>query len=347
MDAVTMYLEAADCLLDDYVEVSYFSEVFEGGDEKIQDTMKKNAEIEEKSVSLLQKALNAIKGIFKKIRMLVDDMLTYFKADAGSKSEYQKFCEEVKNNPEFAKKKVSFKEYSKIAQQWNEELSKEEAQYRKLKDEELENKPSIAQDIHNAWDTARGKILDKGKVIAKEIAVEALVQEAKTCRDGALSARNKLRWYETIIGDLQNQIGAKEARKVKRKLKMLSSKCSLVRKLAGGVETEYLTWKDALKNVFSASGISNIVTRNKELRKDVSNATGSAVGTITHIGTKGAIKGAEDARYADKKLTKYEKTHDKQIENLKNVMNNEKLRPDQKKAYIRRQKEKIPIFDED
>ena len=64
-------------------------------------------------------------------------------------------------------------------------------------------------------------------------------------------------------------------------------------------------------------------------------------------GTKGAIKGAEDARYADKKLTKYEKTHDKQIENLKNVMNNEKLRPDQKKAYIRRQKEKIPIFDED
>ena len=138
--------------------------------------------------------------------------------------------------------------------------------------------------------------MDKGKVIAKEIAVEALVQEAKTCRDGALSARNKLRWYETIIGDLQNQIGAKEARKVKRKLKMLSSKCSLVRKLAGGVETEYLTWKDALKNVFSASGISNIVTRNKELRKDVSNATGSAVGTITHIGTKGAIKGAEDAK---------------------------------------------------
>lgn len=347
MDAVTMYLEAANCLLDDYVEVSYFSEVFEGGDEKIQDTMKNNAEIEEKSVSLLQKALNAIKSIIKKIRGLIDDMMSYFKADSDTKSQYQKFCEEVKNNPEFAKKKVSFKEYSKIAKQWNEELAKEEAQYRKIKDDELENKPSIAQDLHNAWDTARGKIMSTGKIVAKEVAVEYLVQEAKTCRDGALSARSKLKWYETIIGNLENELGKKEARKVKRKLKMLSSKCSLVRKLAGGVETEYLTWKDALKNVFSASGISNIIIRNKDLRKDVGGTAASATATVAHIGVKGAIKGAEDARYADKTLKKYEKKHGKQIENLKKVMNDDKLRDDQKRTYIRRQREKIPKFEED
>ena len=337
MDAVTMYLEAANCLLDDYVEVSYFSEVFEGGDEKIQDTMKNNAEIEEKSVSLLQKALNAIKSIIKKIRGLIDDMMSYFKADSDTKSQYQKFCEEVKNNPEFAKKKVSFKEYSKIAKQWNEELAKEEAQYRKIKDDELENKPSIAQDLHNAWDTARGKIMSTGKIVAKEVAVEYLVQEAKTCRDGALSARSKL----------ENELGKKEARKVKRKLKMLSSKCSLVRKLAGGVETEYLTWKDALKNVFSASGISNIIIRNKDLRKDVGGTAASATATVAHIGVKSPINGAENARYTAKTPKKYEKKHGKQIENLKKVMNDDKLRDDQKRTYIRRQREKIPKFEED
>ena len=37
MDAVTMYLEAADLLLEDYKEISYFSEVFEAGDESIQE----------------------------------------------------------------------------------------------------------------------------------------------------------------------------------------------------------------------------------------------------------------------------------------------------------------------
>ena len=53
MDAVTMYLEAADLLLEDYKEISYFSEVFEAGDESIQEAQQKNAEIEKKSTSLL------------------------------------------------------------------------------------------------------------------------------------------------------------------------------------------------------------------------------------------------------------------------------------------------------
>ena len=43
MDAVTMYLEAADLLLEDYKEISYFSEVFEAGDESIQEAQQKNA----------------------------------------------------------------------------------------------------------------------------------------------------------------------------------------------------------------------------------------------------------------------------------------------------------------
>ena len=347
MDPVNMYLEAANCLLDEYSEISYFSEVFEGGDEKVQKAMEKNAEIEEKSVSLLQKAINGIKAIIKKIKEVINNMMEYLRADGSTKSAYQKFCDEVKNNPEFAGKKVSFKEYSKIAKQWDAELQKEEAQYRKLKDEELENKPSIANDLHEAWDKARSAIADKGKIVAKEVTVEYLLQEAKTCRDGAMSARNKLRWYETIIGNLENELGKKEARRVKRKLKRLSSRFSLVRKLAGGMETEYLTWKDALKNVFSVSGATDIALRNKSIRKPIEKVTGSVVGTAAHIASTGARKGAVDAYRANKKLTKYEKNHEEEIKKLKDVVNNKDLRPDQKQAYIRRKKAIIPNFDED
>lgn len=347
MDSVNMYLEAANCLLDEYSEISYFSEVFEGGDEKVQKAMEKNAEIEEKSVSLLQKAINGIKAIIKKIKEVINNMMEYLRADGSTKSAYQKFCDEVKNNPEFAGKKVSFKEYSKIAKQWDVELQKEEAQYRKLKDEELENKPSIANDLHEAWDKARSAIADKGKIVAKEVTVEYLLQEAKTCRDGAMSARNKLRWYETIIGNLENELGKKEARRVKRKLKRLSSRFSLVRKLAGGMETEYLTWKDAIKNVFTVSGATDIALRNKSIRKPIEKVTGSVVGTAAHIASTGARKGAVDAYRADKKLTKYEKNHEEEIKKLKDVVNNKDLRPDQKQAYIRRKKATIPNFDED
>ena len=347
MDAVTMYLEAADVLLDGYVEISMYSEVFEAGDEKVQEAMKSNAEIEEKSMNLIQKAIKGIKAMFAKIREIVDNVLSYLHADAGTKSAYQKFCDEIKNNPEFAKKKVSFKAYSEIAKQWQDELESEERQYRNLKDEELENKEGIAKDIENAWITARNKIKDVGKLAVKEIAVEALMQEAKTCRDGALSARNKLRWYETLIGSLEGELGKKEAKKVKKKMKRLSSRCSLIRRLAGGVEKEWLTWKDALKNVFSVSGVSDVLNRNKDIRKAVGTTVAKTTAEVARVGAKGAAKGAEDSYEADRKLTKYEKKAGKQISKIKQVMNDENLRADQKATYLKRQKAKIPKFEDD
>lgn len=343
MDAVTMYLEASDVLLDGYVDISMYSEVFEGGDEKIQETMKSNAEIEEKSMNLIQKAIKGIKAMFAKIKEIVDNFFTYMRADKGKKSEYQKFVEAVKNNPEFAKKKVSFKTYSEIAKQWQAELEKEEGQYRNLKDAELENKEGIAKDIEQAWNTAREKIKDYGKLGVKEVAVEYLLQEAKTCRDGALSAQNKLRWYESIIGSLESELGKKEAKQVKRKLKRLSSRCSLVRKLAGGVEKECLTWKDAMKNVFSASGFSGIVERNKDIRK----AVGSVGYEIGRGVIKGTSKGVSDAYTADRKLTKYEKKNEKTIARIKKTLDDPSLRKDQRDKFIEHQRSKIPKFHED
>lgn len=342
MDAVTMYLEAADLLLEDYKEISYFSEVFEAGDESIQEAQQKNAEIEKKSTSLLSKAITGIKAIFKRIRDLIDDVIAYVKADGTKKSQYQEFCEAIKNNPEFAKKKVTFKQYSIIAKQWNERLSAEEAQYRKIKDEELENKETFAKDIEAGWDKARAKILDKGKVVAKEVPVEFLIQEAKTCRDGALSARNKLNWYEMILGNLEKDLGKKEAKKVKRKLKMLSSRFALVRKLAGGLETEYLTWRDALKNVFSVDAVKNVLSRNKELRKDVAKAGIHAGAAIADVAGTGTALGVSDALEDKHKLKKYVKNHEKNIQKLKDVMVDESLREDQKRIYIKRNRAKIP-----
>ena len=172
------------------------------------------------------------------------------------------------------------------------------------------------------------------------------MQEAKTCRDGALSARNKLRWYETLIGSLEGELGKKEAKKVKKKMKRLSSRCSLIRRLAGGVEKEWLTWKDALKNVFSVSGVSDVLNRNKDIRKAVGTTVAKTTAEVARVGAKGAAKGAEDAYEADRKLTKYEKKAGKQISKIKQVMNDENLRADQKATYLKRQKAKIPKFDE-
>lgn len=339
MDAVTMYLEAANLLLDDYQEVSYYQAVFEAGEEDTASVMEKNAEIEKKTESLLSKAIKGIKAIFQKIRQLISDVMSYVKADGSTKSQYQKFCEEVKSNPEFAKKKVSFKQYSIIAKEWDKVLTDQEAQYRKIKDDELENKPTFAKDIEAAWDKTREKIGDISKVAAKEVAVEYLIQEAKTCRDGALSAKSKLNWYEMILGDLEKELGKKETKKVKRKLKMLSSRFALVRKLAGGLEKEYLTWKDAMKNTFGAAGAIDIVTRNEKIG-DAVKSTGMEVGRIA---AKGTALGVADAHEDQRKLKKIAKNHPKEIANLKEIMGRSDLRDDQKRAYINRRRKTMDI----
>jgi hypothetical protein len=336
MDAVTMYCEAAELLMQDYKEISYYSEVFEDAEEDV----KKNEEITTKSMNLLQKAAQAIRGILKKIRECIDDILAYFKADENTKNSYMSFLKKVKENPELGKKKMTYTDYSKLTTAMNAEVKREEQQYRSLKDEELENKPSIAKDVQEAWDTAREKIKQNGKGIAKEVTVQMALEYAKNCRESAIEAKSVLKQYEMWCGSLESQLGKKEAKKVRKQFNRLSSRFKILRKLAGGKEQEYLTWKDAIKNVMTPLGASlagaDIMKRNETVGKAV---TGTVKGA-TRIAAKGSAMGGKDAFTDQQRLKALEKNKDKEIQKIRDTVSNTNLRDDQKERYITVQKRK-------
>lgn len=326
MDAM-VYYEAADLLLDEYVEIPYYDAVFED----VAEVEAKNADIEKKSESLIRKGINALRNFIERIRKTISDILAYFKSDAQTKSEYQRFLENVKNNKEFAGKKVSFKDYEAIANAYSNEMEREEAQYRKLKDEELENKPSLAKDISEAWDKARAKLPQVGKAVAKEVTVAYLMESAKRCQKKASQASTALHVYEMWVGDLESTLGKREARKVKFKMKMLNSRLGFVRKLAGGKNAEYLTWKDAVKNIFTNEGLTDLMKRNKDAKKMASKAGFE----LTRTNIKGTVLGREDARKDKERMSKLEKDNPKDIKKLNKIMENDKLRPDQKRQAIK------------
>jgi hypothetical protein len=333
MDAM-VYFEAADLLLEGYKEIPYYDAVFED----VAEDEAKNSDIEQKSENLIRKGINALKQFIARIRKIVDDILAYFKSDAETKSAYQQFLKNVKDNPEFAGKKVTFKDYEEIAQAYSNEIAKEEEQYRKLKDEEAANKPSLAKDISEAWDKAREKLPELGKAAVKEVTVQYLLESAKRCQTMAGRANTALRIYEQWIGDLENALGKKEARKVKWKMKMLNCRFKIVRKLAGGKEKEYLTWKDAAKNIFSVSSGTDIVKRNKGAKKFVHGVTKAVKDTGLEVGRtqiKGTVLGKMDAEKDKKRLKKLEKNHEKDIKKLNTIMSDNKLRPDQKEQAVK------------
>lgn len=325
MDAM-VYFEAADMILDDYKDISYYSAVFEDTEAD----QANNDAVIKKSQNLLQKGISALKRFINKIRQIVADIVAYFKADAGTKSAYQKFVENVKNNPEFAGKKVTFKDYTKIAEAWTAEMDDEENKYRGLKDEELQKKPTIAKDLQEAWDKAREKLPQVGALVAKEVTIQYLLESARRCEKMAGRANTALRVYEMWMGDIEKDLGKKEAFIVKLKMKMLTSKLGIIRKLAGGKEKEYLTWKDALKNVFSSAGVMEVIKRNDKAAKI---AVGGKLEYERDV-MKGKAMGTHEAHKDQRTLKKLQKNNEKDIKKLQEIRNNDKLRFDQKRQAI-------------
>jgi hypothetical protein len=212
----------------------------------------------------------------------------------------------------------------------------EEDKYRNMKDDELEKKPTIAKDLQEAWDKARQKLPEVGSIVAKEVTIQYLLESAKRCEKMAGKANTALRVYEMWMGDIEKDLGKKEAFMVKMKMKMLNSKLGIIRKLAGGKEKEYLTWKDALKNVFSTSGVMEVIKRNDKAAKI---AVGGKLEYERDV-MKGKAMGKEEAHKDQKALRKLQKNNEKDIKKLQDIRKNDKLRFDQKRQAIAVQREK-------
>jgi hypothetical protein len=331
MDAM-VYLEAADLLLEDYKEISYYDAVFEdvAADEK------NNDEIVKKSQNLLQKGISAIRRLLEKIRNTIKDIMKYFKSDAQTRSAYDNFAAAIEQNREFAGKKVTFRDYEKIAKAWTEEMDDEENFYRGLKDEEIARKPSFEQDVSEMWGKAREKIGEYSKIAAKEVSVQYLLESAKRCQTMAEKANTRLKLYDTWIGSLEKDLGKREARIVKIKMRMLSSRLKIIRMLAGGKEKEYLTWKDAVKNIFTVDAVQEIVKRNFKVGKF--GATNYL--EFQRAKHEGKNLGNKDAERDQKALSRLENHNKRDIKKLEKAFKNDKLNEAQKNQFMKVQRMK-------
>lgn len=284
MDALTAgfnWIESAseevDRLTSQWKDVGYYESVFEEGTEDVE---AKNEEISQKSSNILKNMVTAIKKLFEKIKEKIDMALNYFRADDKSISEYEEFLRKAKEDPEFAKKKISFNDFTKANNVYNAALKEAEDKYRSFKDEKDAEKPNVLEkferDVEKAKNTLKTKLAKAAKIagkaggeVATSISVEAALKMAKSSAEGARSVKNFLKYDYIFVSQIEKALGNKELRKFKRKIRHLNAKMSFLNFITRGREGQVIGLEDSVKSVFvglrGVTGKGNALTRAGEI----------------------------------------------------------------------------------
>lgn len=297
MDACLGYLHQVDVLMEDYVELPLYQDVFEAADPEVGAISAKNAEIEEKSVNILRKALNFIRDIFKKIGEMIHTIFTWLSMSKDEKTAYSQFVEECKHNKEFAGMKVTIHDYRAINEEYNKELKKYESEYSKIRGEEEEARPTLIKSVKESMNNLKDKA---GRIAAAEGAsftVETALTYAKACRENAARVEFMINFDASLVDELEKQLGKKEIRKFKRKVRALQSKFSFVRAIAGGRQEQIKTLKESLSETLTSIrsvGKIHLRARNKNSAarddiRDVEKGVVNAGKAVNKAGAKFAV----------------------------------------------------------
>lgn len=252
MDACLGYLHEVDVLMESYIELPLYQDIFEAADPEVATATAKNAEIEEKSMNLLQKALKFIRDIFDKIKEMIKTIFTWVGMSKDEKTAYAQFVEECKRNPEFAGMKVSIHDYRAINEEYNKTLKQYENEYSKIRGEEEEARPTLLKSVQEGLDKLKKKVATIAAAEASAFTVEAVLNYAKACRENAAQVDFMLEFDIGLLDELEKQLGKKEIKKFKRKVAALQSRSKLIRHIAGGRQEQVKTLRDSLKETITS-----------------------------------------------------------------------------------------------
>lgn len=306
MDACMSYFDQVDALLESYDERPLYDAVF---NEASDDVDVANAETEEKAISLLQKAINAMKALIQKIKDILNTVISWVKADNAEISEYKKFCQQIKQNPELKNKKVTLRDYRQVIAEYDKQLGDAEKKYRAMKDEEAANKPNFADDVKAGIAATGKKVASIATSVGASFTVESALEYARQNTKNAALVQTIIDNDFLILKALEKSLGTKEIRKFKWKVKALNCRCRVVRTILGGRMEQSKTIKDTVADTFSSIrsliGGSKRALGNKDTKdfvKGSAKEVGSVIGGIGKEVVKTKYKTHKYAKEASRRL---------------------------------------------
>lgn len=299
MDTFAGCLRQIDVLMEGYQELPLYQDLFEVADPEVGAITAKNAEIEEKSANLLKRAIAKIRAIFKAIKEMIQNIISWFTVSKDEKTKYKEFCQRCKEDRDLANKKVTLYDFRKINEEYNKDLGKYEKEYKQYKDKEVEMRPNLVKDIQNDVE----ELKQKGKkILAAEGAsftLEAALTYAEACKENAAKVQICLDWDLMLLEQIEKELGKKEVKKFKRRIKMLQSRCPIIRAIAGGRKQQVLCLSDSITKTLTDVG--HIISAHKRAGNKDSKAH-DEISDFNKVGVKAGYTGYKLNKQIDREI---------------------------------------------
>ena len=238
-----------DAMLEDWEEVPLYNQIFEADDPESNAKTQNASEIGDQSIGLLQKMVAKIRAIFRAIKNAIANAFEYITAGKDERMKFDDFLEECKNDPNLRGKKITFHDYREIISKMDKECSDWEKEYRKFKESEAEDHPTLGKTAKAAVDKFGKDIKEIAEGEGISFAVEAAIEYAKQSKAHAWQVKKLLEMDEAFIGAIEKELGKREARKFKKKIKKLNSSLKILRFIAGGRDKEVQTIAAAVNEI--------------------------------------------------------------------------------------------------
>lgn len=228
-DMAMFYIEESQHYIDKLVEIPLYDSLFEAteGNPTVVSMEQNNAANGQKAESMLHKAIEAIKSIYNRIKDALVNMWNYLKLKPDEKDAYNAFVKKCKEDPAFANKKITVKDFQAIDKQYDELIREVEAEIEKVKRSDEAMKPTIMKSLENKLRQI-GNFADKA---TRTVVAEQLINRAKYNEGFAqeLGFMNDV----GVLDLLTKGLDPKDQKKYNKQVQRINSTSRLVRFLAG------------------------------------------------------------------------------------------------------------------
>lgn len=237
MDMCQLYLEEAVNASYDIQTIDTYTALFEAEDENVAATEKMNNVAADKSKNFFQKAVDAIKQAIGKLRAALRDFIDRIKLKGSEKDEFEKFCEEMKNNPEFKNKKITVRDWRRIEKQYNSIVKDIEREIENVQRTNEASKPKIMDHLEKQVAGFTGF----AKATAVQVIIGQLEQRSKWDEEFARKLDFGLKADMGAVDNfLKKTIGEKDTQAFKKKTEAYASEMSL-RRLLVNLRQKYMS----------------------------------------------------------------------------------------------------------
>lgn len=315
--------------------------LFEAEDnEKVAQIARNNEKNAEKSQNMFMKAITALKNLIDKVIDAIKNFIDYLGLSKDQKAMYKEFRAKVKNNPEFAGKKVTVKVCLNAKQVYGNLIKEVENKYKNAKDAEA--------DARNAEYT---KVLDNVKnnltYVTKSVSLAALCKMIDENEAFAREIEAAIMMDKMTVNNLEKTYGKKGVKDIQDHIKVKTTKTGMFKLGFTGLkirirQKESECVGDTLKNL--TKDIPALMSAASAIDKEKTDTIKNDVMDVVKVGGKAGIKGALKRYGREHSLTKrIKKKFTKNVELADSVQDSSEYLRFRKKEDVKESAESIPF----